>query len=228
MVHKMRITTIILFIIVAKITFAQEVVGVEMSTCDKNSTPEFMFKNRLINQELINDTLFLRIGIVRNCALEPEVSCNKNSDSLFIHVQNVSDIWEGCICCFELEIKIIGIRDTNFTTYIGNSELKKVVNKYIFPSLAQIESYQEVNQYNSDSLKIGLWNMYDDNEIRIKAKVFYFIDDSGQSRAKWHVLYDNEGQFATICALTWISSDGISNTTCADQKQYLDLKIKEP
>jgi hypothetical protein len=59
----------IIFILITAlngISFAQNVLGVEISTCDKNSEPEYMHINRLISKEIINDTLLIRLGVVRN------------------------------------------------------------------------------------------------------------------------------------------------------------------
>jgi len=192
----------------------------------RNSMPEFIHQNRLIKKEIFNDTLNLRIGIVRNCAIEPEVNYSINGDSLFLSIENISTIWEGCVCCFELEIKIAEIKDTNFITFIENEQIRKQNNKYIFPSLSQIESNGPINQVNSDGQKIGLWYYYSDDSIRVTSKSYYFIDDAGISRYKWEVVFDEEGQIDTICAFTGVDNEGISNVTCIRKDQYLVLDIE--
>ena len=224
----MKIVLIILIIALKGTCSAQNIVGVELSSCDKNSYPEYMHHQRLISKGIINDTLFLRIGLVRNCEFVPEINCVKNGDSLVFSVQNVSDMYAGCICCYEIDLKITGIIDTNFTSYIGKTELKKLGNKYIFPSLTEIESHQEINKLNADGLEVGIWNIYDPESIFLKAKFYYFIDESGKSRSKWRISYNKDGQISEVCALTSIDSEGISNVTCASREQYLRLKINVP
>ncbi|TNE55776.1 MAG: hypothetical protein EP338_03100 [Bacteroidetes bacterium] len=240
----MKHTITILLIITARGLFAQSVVGINMSNCDSNSDPEYMYANRLISKRIVNDTLHLELGLVRNCAFEPSVELHRRADSLIIEIENVSEIWMGCICCFEMIVKAVGIRDTSFTLiqkyqfedftkdgfteYEVYTEIKSYPNKFIFPSITEIESATPDNQMTEDSLRIGSWYIMDAVTNVIKAKAFYFLDHEGKSRTKWRAVYDKEGNIIEVCAFTGVDSEGYSNVTCATKEQYLKLEIKKP
>jgi hypothetical protein len=129
-----------------------------------------------------------------------------------------SEIWCACECCFEMQMKVTGIPDTNFTfvhqiatTELTNEgykgsieyqELKKLKNKYIFPELQEIESKTEFNQTNRDGLKIGVWTRYFEKSKKIHFKIFYDIDQNGNSIVLWEVEYDREGEIIIVCART--------------------------
>lgn len=244
MVHRMKYTITILLIITVRVLLAQNVVGINMSNCDSNSDPEYMYTNRLISKSIVNDTLHLELGLVRNCAFKPSVELNSSADSLIIEIKNVSEMWMGCICCFEMTVMAVGVKDTSFTLiqkylfedftkegfieYEAYSEVKSYSNKFIFPSLAEIESATPDNQMVNDSLKIGAWHIMDTVSNVLKAKALFFIDGDGKSRTKWYATYDKKGEITEVCAFTGIDSEGYSNVTCATKEQYLKLEIKEP
>ena len=240
----MKYTITILLIITVRVLLAQNVVGINMSNCDSNSDPEFMYTNRLISKSIVNDTLHLELGLVRNCAFEPYVALNSSADSLIIEIKNESVMWMSCMCCFEMTVMAVGVKDTSFTLvqkyhfeditkegfieYEAYSEIKAYSNKFIFPSLAEIESATPDNQMVSDSLKIGSWHIVDTVSNILKAKALFFIDGDGKSRIKWYATYDKNGEISEVCAYTGIDSDGYSNVTCATKEEYLKLEIKEP
>lgn len=239
----MKYTISILLIITARVVLAQSVVGINKSSCDSNSDPVYMYTNRLISKRIVNDTLHLELGLVRNCSFEPKVELDLKNDSLIIKIDNVSEIWMGCICCFEMTVKVVGIKDTFFTLiekfqnkdftkkgiieYEVYSEIKSYPNKYIFPSLSEITSAAPDNLMVGDSLRIGSWHFIDSVTNAINAKAFYFIDENGKSITKWYVLYDKEGNIREVCAYTGsIASEGYSNVTCASKEEYMKLEIK--
>lgn len=104
MVHRSRHLIAIVAILLGFISNAQELVSVNMSSCDKNSNPEYLHTNRLINKELIGDTLNLTIGIVRNCGFYPEINSSYTKDSL-----NLSS--SGPNATFNTKSKLVEIRN---------------------------------------------------------------------------------------------------------------------
>ncbi len=218
----------------------QEVVDVEISACNVKSDPEYMYPNRLISKVLKNDTLTLHIGIVRNCEFVPSVALIQQNDSIIIDLTNKSNLYAMCDCCYELKVSATGIADTNFKLilqyvkeditkdgfieWIEHLEIKSYPNKYIFPTRKEIESSKIENRYTEDSLKVGLWEMFYENSDKLLAKVNYFIDLEGKSRTKWRIVYDRNGDVTEICAYAGKDSNGSTNVSCVDWKQYLKLE----
>ncbi|MDX2361983.1 MAG: hypothetical protein QNK23_14330 [Crocinitomicaceae bacterium] len=229
----MKHTLYMFFVIISAVSTAQEVVHTTVSDCDKKSYPEYI-RNRLIEKELKEDTLFLNVGLVLNCCLSPMPKLIYRDDTLFLEIIDSSDIRCACVCCFEIQVKAIGIPDTNFTLihqyeasditnegFIDWTEykmLKKYKNKYIFPSPEELDNISEYDQISSSGSKIGAWNIYYDNSEKVKYKVFYFIDVEGESKIAWSIRYDEEGEISEICGRT-----GENESTCAEGIQYNKL-----
>lgn len=240
----MKYTIAIVLLFSLRILLAQEVVKVSISPCDTGSHPEYIYPNRLISKNLDHDTLHFDIGLVRNCSFEPEITLEQRNDSLIVQIENVSDISMACLCCYTLSVSAIGLKDTNFilvNQYIEEdisdtgfeywtayTEIKKYPNKFIFPSLSEIESAKPLNKMTIDSLKVGTWHFIDTTTNSLKAKSLFYIDDMGTSRAKWYVIYNEEGEIIEVCGLTGIDSKGVSNINCLEIEQYLKLEIEDP
>ncbi|MFN5982896.1 MAG: hypothetical protein ACK476_18970 [Fluviicola sp.] len=194
-----------LFVFLVNSTSAQEVVETSLSSCDNKSYPEYI-RNRLIEKEIMNDTLFLNVGLVLNCCPNPIPKFTYRNDSLILEILDDSEMWCTCYCCFEMQIKVVGIIDTNFTLFqkietskqTEYSELKKLTNKYVFPSLKEINSTTQVNQTNKDGLKVGIWNMYYENSEVVKYKTLYSINSSNESEITWCVKYDIDGKISNV------------------------------
>lgn len=153
-------------------------------------------------------------------------------------------MWMGCICCYEMTVMAVDVKDTSFKLirkylyedltkegfieYEVYSEIKSYSNKFIFPSLDEIESITPDNQMVNDSLKIGSWHIMDTVSNVLKAKALYFIDGNGKSRTKWYAIYNKKGELSEVCAFTGVDSEGYSNVTCATKEQYLKLDMEEP
>lgn len=228
------------FLIFSFSAFAQQVVKTSVSACDHRSDPYFMYQNRLISKEIINDTLNLQIGIVRNCEFFPEIKVEYNSDSLVLDIQNSSELYAACECCFEMNIQLVGIPDTNFTLYnvfeatdfnksdgfIEWTEIRKMryhQSKYVLPTPEQIKNFAAKNKLNENGLKVGPWEIV--GESGRKYKAFFAIDDSGRSRAKWSIAYDEKGELTEVCG----KQDDSNESTCADAyeyKKFLELQTK--
>jgi hypothetical protein len=240
----MKYTIIILSLLSLSISFAQDVVGISLSNCDSKSDPYYIYRNRLISKKIENDTLSLQIGVVRNCSFEPKIALSLKGDSLIIEIENTSEIWMGCECCYEMNIKATGVKDTSFLLilkYTASDFTKdgfkewdaysKVIskqNKYIFPSSAEIEQLPPNNNFYQDSLKIGPWHIYDNETKKIKAKAYFFISEEGKSRTLWYARFNDKGELIEVCGNAGVDSDGNSFITCVDKEEYLKLNFNEP
>jgi len=232
----MKLILALFFLFATKFLYAQEVVGIEMSNCDTHSDPECMIPTRLISKRIENDTLYLQFGLVRNCSYFPSVCLVKKGDTLFIDIENNSEIISMCDCCYEATIKVVGIADTNFRlihkfdrtvqteTGKGTStffyEFKTRSSKYFFPSLTEVEQLPATNIYNNDSLRIGAWHIYDKESQELKAKVLYDIDENGKSIVNWYCSYDQKGEINEVCAQRENSDGEKIKLFCISKTQF--------
>ncbi len=239
----MKHTLIFLSFLSFSISFAQDIVGISLSDCDAYSDPFFVYSTRLISKKIENDTLSLQIGVVRNCGFEPKIVLTQKGDSLIIEIDNISEIHMSCECCFEMNIKAIGVKDTSFTLFhkftvsdftkegVKKRDVySKIIcsqNKYIFPSISEIELAPPNNNYTLDSLKIGPWHIYDAQTKKLKAKVYYVIDEKGESTTLWSASFNEKGKLVQICANAGVNSQGKSMMTCKSKEEYLRLNINE-
>lgn len=239
----MKHTLIFLSFLSFSISFAQDIVGISLSDCDAHSDPFFVYSTRLISKKIENDTLSLQIGVVRNCGFEPKIVLTQKGDSLIIEMDNISDRHMSCECCFEMNIKAIGVKDTSFVLIhkftvsdFTKEGLKKrdvyskmisKQNKYIFPSISEIKQAPPNNNFNRDSLKIGSWHVYDEQTKKLKAKAYYVINEEGESTTLWHASFNEKGKLVQICANAGVNSQGKSMLSCASKEEYLRLNINE-
>lgn len=237
----MKHTIILLSLLSFSISFAQDVVGISLSDCDADSSSFFVYSTRLISKKIENDTLSLQIGVVRNCGFEPKIALTQKGDSLMIEIDNISEEWMSCECCFEMNIKAIGVKDTSFTLFhkftvsdFTKEGVKKrdaylkmtsCQNKYIFPSISEIELAPPNNNYTLDSLKIGPWHIYDEQTKKLKAKAYYVIDEKGESITLWSASFNEKGKLVQICANAGVNSQGKAILSCASKEEYLELNL---
>ena len=240
----MKHTIILLSLLSFSISFAQDVVGISLSDCDAYSDSLVVHSTRLISKKIENDTLSLQIGVVENCGFEPKIVLTQKGDSLMIEIDNISEEWMSCECCFEMNIKAIGVKDTSFTlihkftvsdfTKEGvkkrdvYSKITSSQNKYIFPSISEIELAPPNNNYTLDSLKIGPWHIYDEQTKKLKAKVYYVIDENGESTTLWSASFNEKGKLVQICANAGVNSQGKSFMRCTSKEVYLDFYTNKP
>lgn len=225
-------------------SFAQDVVGISLSACDAKTDPLFVYSNRLISKQIENDTLTLQIGVVRNCSFEPKIALIQKGDSLMIEIDNISENRMGCECCYEMNIKAIGIKDTSFALIhkftvsdftkegvqnrYAYSKMTCRQNKYIFPSISEIELAPPNNNFTQDSMKIGPWHIYDEQTKKLKAKAYYVIDEQGESITLWSASFNEKGKLVQICANAGVNSQGNPILTCVSKEGYLDLYMNKP
>lgn len=236
---KLKYAVLMSFLLVGFAAFSQRIVDIQTSACERDSYPNFIHRNRLILKELKNDTLILRVGIVRNCSFSPNITLGSKEDTLILDIDNESYDRASCDCCYEINLQITGMVDTNFFLaqkfilgdLIGDEskesvhfeEFKYYQNKFIFPTLEEVDNITEYNQLIADSLKIGWWRIASPLNSGNYRKAFYYIDESGKSRAKWHIDYNENDEITLVSALSGIDSDGISNMQVIEGDFYLNL-----
>ncbi len=211
-----KYTPCIIFILFSGLySFTQQITGFSLSSCDKKSDPVYIH-NRLISKEIRQDTLILKLGLVLNCCPDPKPILKYDKDTLLLDVNDRSEIFCACLCCFEFEIRLTGIRDTTFTLvqkrfqddpeskavsdHAFLEELKYHSSKYIFPTPQEIVALKFCNQTDVTGLKTGLWNIYFPGTDKIKVKVFYEKDEQNKIFAAWHIEYSKDGDILLVCA----------------------------
>lgn len=241
---QLKYAALIAFLLVGLAAFSQKVVEVHMSDCARDSYPAFMHPHRLIQKELKNDTLNLQIGIVRNCSFTPKIENDYRGDSLILNIGNSSKDYTACDCCFELTLRVVGISDTNFRLvekwnvedFIGNEFKEWIVtrefnyyqNKFIFPTLEEVNALTAYNLISADSLKVGLWYQTSLSDPNSHWKIFYIIDESGKSRTKWAITYNGKKEITEVVALSGINDQGVSDMQVNSGKEYLKLIATDP
>jgi hypothetical protein len=227
----------ILFLGLQLNAYSQEIVGKQVVPCNSPADTDYIHPNRFISKTLINDTLELKFGIVRNCDFLPQIDLNLKNDSLLLTIVNGSNFFAACKCYMEINLQVIGIQDTNFLVYYNaesfeftengieeHTALKemKELPKFIFPTHEELNTIATTNQYYQDSLKIGLWLMDSVNQTIQQIKAFFYINESGESKAKWYVSYFENGQINEICA-SITDNVGRDMAICVEEEEYLRL-----
>lgn len=222
----MRYIVVFVLLTLTNGSTAQKVEQVILSACDENSILEYMYRNRLISRKISNDTLCLHLGIVRDCGLIPKIDCLQTGDTLSLFIQNDSDSWTACFCCYELDVQLSGVLDTNFTLTIDGSVAKQVRNKYFFPAPQEIEAAQPENKLDPEGRKTGVWRINYEAGNQMKVKAYYFIDEYGVSRVGWSVRYDENGKLTEISKLTYIDENRIGHLIIARGEEYERMKFE--
>ncbi len=176
---------------------SQEIIELRLSDCDSQTNLDLL-KPRINSKKILNDTLLLSIGYKDNCCIEPKAKLNLNNDTLNIKINNTSDIWCACDCCFELDVKITGIKDTNFILVMNDQVFKTSTNRfYKLPEDYNINRKTPNNQHNEKGDKIGLWVSFHDNSTIIKSEE-YFLAENNQVVRVWTKFYDNNGELESV------------------------------
>src|SRR5690606_14962053 len=92
------------------VLFSQNIVNIHVGQCDSKSNPDFIHLNYLISKTIENDTLFVQLGVVRNCSFKPKVFLSQSGDSLIFELKNSSNTFTACNCCYEIEILITDVQ----------------------------------------------------------------------------------------------------------------------
>lgn len=218
-------------------SICQELINYSMSDCDNNSFPEYI-RNRIVSKELGNDTLKLSIGFTANCCLSPKPVINHVNDTLYIEIENVSKMYCACECCFELNFVIKDefdssfvvvykkmetvFKDTTFQYLMTYQVLLYSNNKFLFPSMEEINKHQIGNTLNDKGCRTGLWRIEKDNLII--ADVYYSENTIDKQIIEWSVIYDSKGLIKEICS----HNEDPNLTICAKKTDYDKLMNNKP
>lgn len=237
----MKFSITILLILIGKFSFSQKVVELVKSNCIVDTDIDFV-QNRLISKRFSNDTLVLSVELIQNCDVSPNAFVDYTQDTLVLEIKNESNLFAVCNCYFKYNLKITGVKDTNFIlihkfgkTEFIEKEFKNVIrekelnyeNKYTLPSLEEIDKIREVNKINADSLKVGLWIDYFKDSTTIKEKIFYEVSANSSpylSHFKWAVTYNEDSTIIDVCSI--VKSRNRTTIDCLSWGRYLKLDIK--
>jgi len=187
----------ILFLLNIWLAHSQEVANSRLSDCDVSTFLELV-RPRIAKREILNDTLFMTIGFKENCCIEPQPQLKKSNDTLYLIKNDISDLWCACDCCFELDLKITGISDTNFILIVDNIEYKtRSSNRVKLPDEYVFDKKTLINQVNENNLKIGLWRTYFENSNKIKIEE-YFSEEWKEPIRVWYKTYDKKGNLTSV------------------------------
>lgn len=87
----------------------------------------------------------------------------------------------------------------------------------------EVNAITEYDQLNADNLKIGWWIRHSRINPNNYHKIFYYIDESGKSREKWGIGYNESDEITEVRALSGIDHEGISNVQYIEGQLYLKL-----
>jgi hypothetical protein len=196
------------FLLIWSLTHSQELASFKLSECDAGSNIDLL-RRRIISKELSADTLRINIGFIENCCLSPKPSIKNSNDTLYLSMENSSDIWCACDCCFEMTLVISNIADTNFTLMWGEYEVKaqskypKLPHEYIF------NSNTPTNQLNDRDIKVGLWYKYSDQSPGRKYEIFYDETPDEKAVTKWIRVYNKDGELMEISIMKGRNGDSV-------------------
>lgn len=224
-----------LMLLVSLNGLSQEIVDFSLSDCERGSYPQFT-KNRLISKEYRSDTLFLKLGMVLNCGIEPLPMVRLSTDSLFVTFNDTSSSYTLCDCCFEVNFTLANIPDTHFTVFYGlkhsiygNQEdeiyyrkLLRHESKYIFPSYAELEeamACKNPNQVDENGERIGIW--IEDAPRSVDGSfnvVKYDLKTNQEPNYLWLARFSAEGILKEFILRT-----GPNNVTSIEGRMYYDM-----
>ncbi len=215
----------------------QVLINYSMSDCDNNSYPEYT-RNRIVSKKLSNDTLKLSIGFTANCCLSPKPVINHINDTLYIEIESVSKMYCACECCFEANFIIKDkfdtalvvvykkkdriIKDKEFQDSLTYQVLSYSNNKFLFPTMEEINSHQISNKLNDNGYRIGLWRIEKNNLII--ADIYYSENTIDKQIIEWSVIYDSKGLIKEICSYNLDPN----KTICAKKIDYDKLMNNKP
>lgn len=177
--------------------YAQEVVDVTLSECDRIIPPQLV-NQRIISRTIKQDTLFLSLGFSANCCIEPKPTIVYRNDTLFLKRNYYSDYWCGCDCCFNLNLKITAIKDTGFILVMDQMIVKPSTSKLIkLPDDYQFNEKTVINQSDIHNYKIGLWRYYHKNSNQISREEYYSKEWKKPARV-WFKDYDKQGNLVSV------------------------------
>lgn len=185
----------ILFVLVNMTSNAQEVVSFNLSDCDSDSFVD-LIRRRIVSKKVENDTLNLRIGFNENCCIEPKPVIRKSNDTLFLNIENTSNTYCACDCCYEMELKIANVDDTNFVLIWDGYKVNTQSKYPKLPHEYNIDSNTPTNRFNKDNIKVGLW--IEQKESGRKYEIYYYEEPTNKEIVKWVRQYNNDGELQEV------------------------------
>jgi hypothetical protein len=147
----------LLFLLALTNCFSQKLISSRLLPC--NNYAENIYRKRIASQRLSHDTLYLEINFEANCSADLERSLRSISDSLFIDLEDVTEIHAACNCCYSMLFTITGIQDSKYKLFVNNREFKFSKSKYIDVPPRNIPKKLLKNELTADSLKVGYWKI---------------------------------------------------------------------
>ncbi|MBL1281548.1 MAG: hypothetical protein COA33_014830 [Fluviicola sp.] len=206
----MRLSFIVFFF-VSNSLFSQEIVDYALSPCDINSRVQ-LIQPRIVTRYLKGDTLFLAIGFRENCGFDLNPGASSKNDTLSLELSQPrpavfdslgNEVYEDviitmCDCCFELELSLIGIKDTNFVLLVNGFEFVhqdksriKLPDEYVF------DKSKPINQGNKDGLRVGLWRTYFEGTKKVRTET-YFDEEWKDPIRRWVKVYNRKGELISV------------------------------
>lgn len=179
------------------VCYSQQLLDAQLSACEKGGFPEFL-KSRISKRLVSGDTLVLTIGFSANCCIDPGPKIELKNDTLFINKGNRSHDHCACDCCFELELTILEVRDTNFVVYVDGRLFEYSSHPYIkLPDDYRFDDTSMHNRRGENNLKIGLWRTYypETNTLIFEE---YYSEESLSQEQKWYKKYDETGKLIEV------------------------------
>lgn len=119
----MKKITFLTLIIISATTLGQNVdlINFKSFDCDEE-TDAFEAKNKIITKQHKKDTLVIKIGTTANCCtgFNPSVSFKKKN--LILDFEEYGE-YCNCICYYEFEYTIVGIRKKRYSVYLKNEKI---------------------------------------------------------------------------------------------------------
>ena len=172
--------------------YSQKIESFSISTCDKKIHDVNFINERIVDYELISDTLIIVLDLVENCALQPIPTVEIQNNTLHIGLNQSSNITDMCECCYELRLVISGVNSFDPSIVkVGNKTLIPEENKMIpLPEDYVIIDTTTFNQMSKSGLKTGHWReKYNDKSIEVLS--FYKVIGD-ESKLMWRKIFDME------------------------------------
>lgn len=190
----MKSVIYILFIFAFTDCFSQNLISSKLLPC--NNYWEDIYRERIAIQKFSNDTLYLEINFKANCSADLNPVFKSISDSLFIDLKNISEIYAACDCCYSMLFTITNISNTSYRLFVNNQEFTYSKSKYLAVPPRNIPKELLKNEFTADGSKIGYWKTKVDNGN-------YYIEYYGDRPSKdqyplWIKSFNKKGEVTSI------------------------------
>lgn len=96
--------------------------------CD-DETDAFEAKNRIANKQYSNDTLIIKVATTANCCTYFDSSASYKKGVLDLSFEESGE-YCNCICYYEFDYYILGIKDKIYTVNLNNEKIEYSKEKY--------------------------------------------------------------------------------------------------